>query len=508
MERPDIPPGGGPPLPPPPHIAISPSTTSITISSGQSETLNFTLEKTTIFTAVSLSVGSVPQGITAALSTSVLEPSHSQFSLTLTAAENLTPVEATIYINASAEGLSARATVTVNALAAGQVFPTYQLLTVLYAPPGTNGGRSTSQVQYASGSTTGTTDSTSNSFKAGVDVTATAGGAAGPVNLGVSAEFTASQTGTETSQVQINKGTNNQITVTGPAQDGISHNNDLFYLWLNPLLNVTIDHLGTVTWQPGVNGTDMLIQYVYVEWLQNPSQMPPGVAQALAAAGLTTADYANILACNPFSSGGTTIDPNRFVPTTHTFPYEPPLAAGDPVPTMTYTQTSATTTTNTEQVQVQYGINVSVSAEFKLIFDDQLKVTGSLQWTDTSTSTQTTGSSQSASVTVGGPAFGYTGPTDIQVYWDTVFSSWMFAFVTESPSASGTVTSAGVPVANQPVTLTVGGTTLSTFTTSTGGFSFYGAESGQGTITVGSQEFPIAVGPGEASATIQLTAPA
>ena len=308
MVRPDIPPV--PPPPPRPHIAISPSTTSITINSGQSETLNFTVERTEIFTATSLKVGSVPAGITASLSAAVLAESQSRFSLTLTAADDLTPAAATIDVTATASVLSATATVAVNAQATGQVFPRYKILALVYAPLGTDGGHSTSQVQYGTGSTTGTTDSTSNSFKAGVNVSANVGfGDIGPVNLGVTANFTASQTSTETSQVNINKGSNNQITVAGPAQDGISHNNDLFYLWLNPLLNVTIDHLGNVTWQPGVNGTNMEIQYVYVEWLLNPSLMPSGVAGALANAGLTTADYANILACNPFSSGGTTIDP-------------------------------------------------------------------------------------------------------------------------------------------------------------------------------------------------------
>jgi hypothetical protein len=490
--------------PPEPQLFIRPAEASVSIRSGQSESVNFTLHKIGTVGKVSLSVGSLPQGITAAFpGFNGLAP---QFTLTLTAAPDVTPAEATIQVTASSESVAdVNVSVTLNATATGQAYPKYKILTVLYAPPGTNGGKSSSQVSYSNGSTTGTTDSTSNSFKQGVDVTASVGFDVGIVSLGASADFTASQTSGETSQIQINKGTNNQINVSGPAQDGINHGNDLYYLWLNPQLNVTIDHLGNVVWEVGVNGPDMLIQYVYTQWLQNPSMMPSGVTQALANAGLTTADYAQILACNPFSSGGTAIDPNRFVLTTHSFPYEPPLAAGDPVPTMTYTQTSATTATQSEQAQVQYGVSVSVSAGIKTPFSASLKVTGSLQWTDTSTSTQVTGSSQSASVTVGGPAFGYTGPTDVQVYWDTVFSSWMFAFVTESPAASGTVTdSAGNPVANQAVTLTVGGVTLSTFTSSSGGYNFYGGPQGQGTIAVADHEFTVAVSPNEPKRTLQV----
>jgi hypothetical protein len=71
----------------------------------------------------------------------------------------------------------------------------------------------------------------------------------------------------------------------------------------------------------------------------------------------------------------------------------------------------------------------------------------------------------------------------------------MFSFATVSPSASGTVTdSAGNPVPNQAMILTVGAITLSTFTNSHGQYNFYGAAPGQGTIAVGNQQFPAAVG--------------
>lgn len=490
------------------RIVITPTATSITLNGGRSVTVDFLVERAHEGDPVRIGVGPVPEGVTWALSPEVLPGNGEGFTLTLTAAGNVRPVEATIDVGLLLPPhglLSVFAKVTVNVLAVGQVLPTYQVLTVLYAPPGTNGGRSSSQVSYASGSTTGTTDSISHSFKDGLDINASVG----PTNLGGSADFTASKTETSTSQVSINKGVNNQINFTGPAEDGINHGHDLFYLWLNPLLNFTIDHLGTITWEIGVNGQVMLVQYVYVEWLQNPSLMPLGVAQALAAAGLTAADYAQILALNPFSSSATAIDPNRFVPTIHSFPYEPPTGPNDPVPTNPYTLTSATTTTDTQQVQVQYGVSFSVSGGFDVIFKATLKLTDSFQWTNTSTSTQATGSTQQASVTVGGPAFGYAGPTDIVVYWDTVYLSFMFAFATDSPSASGAVTdSAGNPVPNQAMTLTVGGITLSTFTNSRGQYNFYGAPPGQGTATVESQQFPVAVGARGPSPTLRLNAPA
>ena len=49
----------------------------------------------------------------------------------------------------------------------GTALPKYQVLTLLYAPPGANGGKSTSSVDYGAGSTTGTTTSTDSSYESG-----------------------------------------------------------------------------------------------------------------------------------------------------------------------------------------------------------------------------------------------------------------------------------------------------------------------------------------------------
>jgi hypothetical protein len=498
------------PNPPVPPLIALLGGGSVSLSSGQSVTVQFSVARHNAQMPISLGIGSLPTGITAAFSPKLLPASvaSQQFSLTLTAAANIQPVKATIEVTASGSGVSpANASVTLTASAFGQVRPLYQLLTVIYAPPGTTSGKGDSQVVYGSGSTTGTTNSASASFKAGVSVTASVGVNLGPVALGGSGQFTASQTTTDSSSVSVAKSSSEQLTVPGPSENGIDHGHDLFYIWMNPLLNVTVGPQKNVEWEMTVDGPTMLVQYVYANWLQDPSLMPQNVTQAFAARGLTTADYAQILACDPFLSGNTAIDPNRFLPTGQSFSYTPPDTASDSAPTILYTQTSATVNTSTQQTQTDYECAVTVSAGIQAPFAATLKVTGSLQWTSTSISGDTAGSSQSATVTVGNPSFGYTGPTDVLVYWDTVFCSFMFAFATESPAASGTITdSTGAAVAHQPVTLAVGGLTLSTFTDAHGDFRFYGAAPGQGTISVGSHKFTIAVGPGAQRAALQLAA--
>jgi hypothetical protein len=59
----------------------------------------------------------------------------------------------------------------------GTAQPKYKILTVIYAPPGTQGGGSTSSVAYGSGSTVGSTVSVSETFKQNyaVSVSAKAG---------------------------------------------------------------------------------------------------------------------------------------------------------------------------------------------------------------------------------------------------------------------------------------------------------------------------------------------
>jgi len=386
------------------------------------------------------------------------------------------------------------------------VRPAYQILTVVYAPPGTNGGKSTSEVDYSTGSSTGTTTSTSSSFKDGIDVSATV--TAGPITA--NADFNFSKTTTDSSSVECKKSESYDIKLNGPAADGINHDDDIFYLWLNPILYVTVDRKNNVNWELGIDGPPpMEIQWVSVAGLKNPNNpnlMSPGTKKLLDAAGLAQSDYANILSTNPLASGPSAIDLNRYWPLTQSFPYEPPIQASDPVPTETYTVQNSVTNTSTHTEEVQYGVSVSVSAGLKEPFSLSLKVTESFQWTNTNSQSQQTESSQSASVTIGGPAFGYTGPTDLLAYWDSVYSTFMFAFPSSPPSATGLIVDQlGKPVAHKPVTLAVGTNTLTGFTDSKGEYRFYQSVSGQGKLSVEGKDFVVSVGPGAAKATLRLT---
>ena len=382
----------------------------------------------------------------------------------------------------------------------GTVRPKYQIVTLVYAPPGTNGGKGASEVVYGSGSTLGTVTSTSSSFKAGVKVSASVDFS----GVGASSDFGYSTTDTETSSVDVQKSKSFMLKVPGPSEDGIDHDADTFYLWLNPQFKVTVDSLNNFNSGLEIDGDAMQIQFVYASWLKDPSSIPPGVKRLLDNAGLDQSDYRHILATNPFASESR-IDPDRFLPTRQSFPYIPPRRPNDPVPTQTYTETNTLTKTTTKTSQVEYSVGFSATAGISGIFSASLKTSTSLEWTNTSSSASSTSNTQQASLTVGGPSYGYEGATDVRVYWDAVFSSFVFLFAEGAASFSGVLNdSAGNPIAGEPVSLSAGGVEFRTFTDPSGGFRFYDVEPGECQVSARDRKFTVQVAPGQPAANLRL----
>jgi hypothetical protein len=149
----------------------------------------------------------------------------------------------------------------------------------------------------------------------------------------------------------------------------------------------------------------------------------------------------------------------RYVAINTSFPYEPPYSASDPVPTFTYNITNAKTTTATTSTEdnLEVEANVSGSGSFLGFASFKLKDSASWEWTNKSSNSASSGTSESAQLIIGGPAYGFIGPSVVQVFYDTVYRTFAFALVAagSSPAAlSGTVlTHDGKPAANSPVTL-------------------------------------------------------
>jgi hypothetical protein len=387
----------------------------------------------------------------------------------------------------------------------GSVLPQLYPLAVVYAPPGSAVGTasSVSSVSYTDGSTLGSNAKTTYTFKSDVTDTAEAS-IFGFATLSDAYGWTTTQ-GDEWS-LDIKKSQSTTIAATGAMVDGLNHDLDTVYVWLNPQLDV-VRQANHVTWSLSVanGGPTMDILYLYVSELRNPSSMRQGVAQRLAAYGISLTDtelFANLLALDPLANGGTTIDPTRYVPLPMNFPFEPP-----PSPTVSPNTTNfridnasivTTSVTNSQDITVGYsfGFDLGVPAGLKDFFTVKTTEANKLTWTQGSVDANSTGTTQSAQVTVTGPSFGYSGPVDLSVYYDGLYGTFMFAPAAQPLSVSGTVTDAnGQPLVGQEVDLaTAGGTVYRTFTGLQGDYRVYGAPAGLATLTAAGVSEAIAIG--------------
>lgn len=359
----------------------------------------------------------------------------------------------------------------------GTLFPRYYILSVIYSPPGTKGGGSTSQVSYGSGSSTGTTTQVSSSFKQGYEVKVTAkGGVLGSVEAGPTLGY--ERNASNDSAMNIKKSATSTITVRGPSVDGVDHDRDQIWLWLNPRIQLSVGPAAGFWTLPAGQRADL--QFVFVGHLKRPAEMPIGVRQRLEAHGITPADYPEILKANPFASGSAIIRADRYQSLLTTFPYEPPFAEGDPATTLSATISNSTSASNSSTIQNEYTVGLRFEAEagFPGIFKTKIESESKWVWTNKNTHGSSTESSESASVTVGGPAFGYQGPTDMAVYYDVLYKTFLFAPITEPIGLSGTVISkaSGKPTrGGREVIVKAGGKTYRTFTNRSGRYRVRGA---------------------------------
>jgi hypothetical protein len=367
-------------------------------------------------------------------------------------------------------------------------------MSVVYSPPGTTGSGPKSTVTYGNGSKTGTETKTGSSFKHGVSVTAQKS-IAGFASISASGGY--SVTNGSSNSLAISKKEETQISASGGTSDGIDHDRDAIWLWLNPRVNLAI--CGSKTdWTLGTRGaSDLRLQYVYVGHLKNPSLMPPGVAAELAAHGITPAHYPDILTHDPFANGSTSVDTNRFVQTTTSFPYEPPYEPGDAPMNYQLTLTNETTSSNTSTYEKQYKVGVEISGgnKFTSWAGLSLKVNSEFVWTNQKQTTSSTTSTESATVKVTGPSFGYAGPTNLAVYYDTLYKTFMFKPITYDEDLGGFVFDInGLAVAHQLVTMTVNGVQHQTITGLDGRYRFFDIEPGRGEVKVDNVVQPVSVG--------------
>jgi hypothetical protein len=233
------------------------------------------------------------------------------------------------------------------------------------------------------------------------------------------------------------------FVIPGPDQDGIDHDFDKYFLLLSPTIQAVIDDRGNLyrwKFKPGIKMNTITLRG---KELKNPALMTPSERSEVQVHKLDGLDFAQILSTNPFSG-----DPNaaidisrmdRYKPLTgETLSYVAPSGKSSPV---TKTVTSDTSLLTQSKVEVGYDVGLSVGVEgaFGPLFSASLKATGSLKLSSSSSVGSSRKKSESASLTLAPPSANYDVKAKgagghVEVYWDVVYRTFVFAFGKEQRS--------------------------------------------------------------------------
>lgn len=264
-----------------------------------------------------------------------------------------------------------------NSLTNGFILPKFQVVGVLYAPPGNKNavsGEQCSQVTYGGGFTSNYTYSDTQSYSNKNSQTTSYGGSVSFFGFTISGS--ASTTNTFTQKSTLMNATMINTTITAAqglrcsiAADGINHANDKIAVWFNPAIGISVLPDNTVVntglgYDPADNvitGTPDTL-WIYVSDLQLLASGKPcsdttlgqdtdfetecnQLARAWSSTGaLTAADYADILKADPFA-GNETLNP-----------MDPSLNGRYSQPTLTGSGTmQGTTTTIATGTLISYG---------------------------------------------------------------------------------------------------------------------------------------------------------
>lgn len=358
--------------------------------------------------------------------------------------------------------------------AGGSIAPKYVVLSVTYAPPGSN-----SFATYSNSTMFGSSISLDSAFSVAVAFSVTDTTTLKPVmGFGSSTSSTISLTSEEeldsSTSIAVTEKAVRTYTIRGPSGSavGINHDADIIWLWVNPVLNFSIPSPNTLQWSSvGFDNRDpagdLDIIGIPVAFLNGHAAIPADIADVLARRwaprilctaadpacqpdgtkdpGLTAADFTAILAADPFTNPAYLIDvpqgsictsDGRFCnATTSTFEYAPPPPGQQPV-TQTFSETRTVAASQGLGVSVSFQLGLSDefttnSSVFNIDFSNALKTTDTLKLTIKLNLKNDQQAEQTSSVSITGPAStdNYTGPVLLNVFQDNVYGTFMFGAI-------------------------------------------------------------------------------
>lgn len=301
------------------------------------------------------------------------------------------------------------------------LYPKYYIGSIIYVPP----GQGPSSIMYGSGTVIGTTVSTTDSWTQQDSL---------GISFGNGTTITIGDTfgGSTTKSTDVRQMISSDITYRGPATNSINHDYDQIVLFLGLVVRAEIDWQGNITWsmdfsQMVARGHPSGGYAIPVGCLRSNSTLSAADCtpfwNLLSQNDIQPSDYPTILAVHPMADPNApqSPDPDRYVPL-DAFQFVPNPTSS----TQRYSVNNSTTQTNSKTKTKSFSVGVSVEGGKDTT--PLLKGSRTLTFTHQSTTSNVTGSNNSSALTLTLPAAGYTGPSVVFVYMDTIYKTFMFSF--------------------------------------------------------------------------------
>ncbi len=295
---------------------------------------------------------------------------------------------------------------------AGAIHPKYQVLGVLYSPPG-----SRSSVTYAGTNTIGTSTSFNQSVTQNTTFGLSDSGKVGGVSTGFSASSSFTEASDSLNSFAVNQTTQNTISLSGPlsSQVGVDHNFDRVLVWLNPQADVAVGPVqSTLLWsgfsvdtRDSYIPSDLDVVPVTIYCLQNPyvadctsNNYRFARSWDSSTGGLTATDFASIANADPFVANP---QYNPDADSSHRFQvvsgtnvdYSPAPAGAGPTTyskTVSVQQVGTSSQSASDTHQIGYSFDAGLSGPVSIDLKDAKTTT----WVNTLSSQQSLSTGQSA----------------------------------------------------------------------------------------------------------------
>lgn len=310
----------------------------------------------------------------------------------------------------------------------GTFTPHLMVTHVVYAVPGRS-----SFVSYQAGNTIGSTITNTDSWRNEMSVTLSQDtNFLGAAMAGFRLSLSNWQEGGTTKVSDMSETWTSTYRKPGES-DGVDHDLDEIWFLARPTLNVIITPddafwgPGSVTW--GLNPDAPTVTYYLLEGEVNGHlPIPSNVQQFLDSSGITAEDIQNLRAVDPFGADPTKnpATDGRFQLVAQ-FPYVAPAHAGDLPNTQTYDVKSTNLSSTQRDSSASYIVDMEIhgGAGFIGLARARLGFENKFTWKNSSSRKDYSSNNADDLITVGQPAFGYSGPTVLRVYEDTIFRTYV-----------------------------------------------------------------------------------